>query len=376
MVYIGGIFEKNLDTGEVTKYYHTADGRRLAMRKVPSSGPTTLSYFANDHLGGTAVVMNDQGGLVSRVRYLPYGNQWTQETGAPPTDRLFTGQRRYGAKSGVYDYGARFYSADIGRFLSPDSIVPEPDNPQALNRYSYVLNNPLGYSDPSGHKPERGCTMSTCGYKPAPRRGPVHTVPLPPRPRGFSSCRCPLVVPTGGVYGEAGTAAVWVAAPAAIPAILTNPWTYVAIGGAVGCYLYCDDVFDGVKDIGPNTWFSDGGGDGIEPQAEDIERIEEHLRRVAGEQGLEGLTPEDEAMLERLGQALREGGALEGADEAYYQHELKEEALRTSGMEQGEAHEKALEDLGHGSYDLYHPDVIERFPQRFNQNWRDYWGIR
>ena len=135
---------QNLDTLEVTKYYHTADGRRLAMRKGG-----TLSYFANHHLGGTAVVMNDPGGLVSRTRYYPYGQTWTQDAGAAsPTDRLFTGQRRYGQKSGIYHYGSCFYSADpstapagglragAGRFLSPDSIVPEPANPQALNRYS------------------------------------------------------------------------------------------------------------------------------------------------------------------------------------------------------------------------------------------------
>ncbi|MCP4252170.1 MAG: hypothetical protein GY775_01960, partial [Candidatus Scalindua sp.] len=39
----------------------------------------------------------------------------------------------------------------LGRFISADPIVPDPTNPQALNRYSYVLNNPLKYTDPSGH---------------------------------------------------------------------------------------------------------------------------------------------------------------------------------------------------------------------------------
>ena len=47
-------------------------------------------------------------------------------------------------------YGARFYDGALGRFISPDTIVPEPGNPQALNRYSYVLNNPLRYTDPTG----------------------------------------------------------------------------------------------------------------------------------------------------------------------------------------------------------------------------------
>ena|GEM_PF-4633986 len=52
---------------------------------------------------------------------------------------------------GIYHYGARFYSPKIGRFLSPDTIVPSYANPQSLNRYSYVTNNPLIYIDPTGH---------------------------------------------------------------------------------------------------------------------------------------------------------------------------------------------------------------------------------
>ena len=51
---------------------------------------------------------------------------------------------------GLMDYGARFYDLALGRFASADSIVPEPGNPQALNRYAYVLGNPLRYVDPSG----------------------------------------------------------------------------------------------------------------------------------------------------------------------------------------------------------------------------------
>ncbi len=113
-----------------------------------------LYYMASDHLGGTAVVMNGTDGtLVSRVRYYPYGTVWTQEGGAPPTDKLFTGYQREGAISGLYYASSRFYSADVGRFLSPDSMAPDAGDPQALNRYSYVLNNPLTYADPSGTYP-------------------------------------------------------------------------------------------------------------------------------------------------------------------------------------------------------------------------------
>ncbi len=48
-------------------------------------------------------------------------------------------------------YGARFYDPYLGRFISADSIVPDPGNPQSLNRYAYTLNNPLRYQDPTGH---------------------------------------------------------------------------------------------------------------------------------------------------------------------------------------------------------------------------------
>jgi RHS repeat-associated protein len=57
---------------------------------------------------------------------------------------------------GLMDYGARFYDPALGRFVSADSVVPEPGNPQALNRYAYVLGNPLRYVDPTGHAPQEG----------------------------------------------------------------------------------------------------------------------------------------------------------------------------------------------------------------------------
>ncbi len=49
------------------------------------------------------------------------------------------------------DYKARFYSAYLNRFLQPDTLIPSPANPQSWNRYSYVGNSPINFSDPSGH---------------------------------------------------------------------------------------------------------------------------------------------------------------------------------------------------------------------------------
>ncbi len=61
-----------------------------------------------------------------------------------------TGQR-VETGTGLYDYGARWYDPAIGRFLAPDSVIPNVGSSQSLNRYAYVNGNPLKYTDPSGH---------------------------------------------------------------------------------------------------------------------------------------------------------------------------------------------------------------------------------
>jgi RHS repeat-associated protein len=66
-----------------------------------------------------------------------------------PTKRF--NRKELDPESGLYYYGGRYYDPDLGRFVSPDPFVQEPGNPQNLNRYSYVLNNPQSYIDPSGY---------------------------------------------------------------------------------------------------------------------------------------------------------------------------------------------------------------------------------
>jgi RHS repeat-associated protein len=74
-------------------------------------------------------------------------------SGTTPTARRFTGQISDDT-IGLYFYNARYYDATLGRFVQADTIVPSPGDPQAFNRYSYVLNSPLVYRDPSGHAVE------------------------------------------------------------------------------------------------------------------------------------------------------------------------------------------------------------------------------
>jgi len=106
-----------------------------------------VTYLHGDHLGSASLATDASGARVSAMRYTPFGET---RVGDAPTDRRFTGQREE-AGIGLYDYGARFYSASLGRFISADTIVPQANDPQDFNRYSYVSNNPCNYIDPSGH---------------------------------------------------------------------------------------------------------------------------------------------------------------------------------------------------------------------------------
>jgi len=141
-VNVGAVEVEISGTQRLTTTYYFAGGQRIAMRK---DGKVT--YLHGDHLGSASLATDASGARVSAMRYTPFGET---RVGDAPTDRRFTGQRQE-AGIGLYDYGARFYSSGLGRFVSADSIIPDPKNPQALNRYSYVLNNPLRFNDPTGH---------------------------------------------------------------------------------------------------------------------------------------------------------------------------------------------------------------------------------
>ncbi len=140
-VYVGNHYEQS--DGTVRKYYY-AGGQRVAMRE---NG--TLYYLIGDHLGSTSITANADGGKQAELRYKAYGES-RYAWGDTPTSFRFTGQREDDT-IGLYFYNARYYDPLLGRFIQADTIVPNPGNPQDLNRYSYVRNNPLRFTDPSGH---------------------------------------------------------------------------------------------------------------------------------------------------------------------------------------------------------------------------------
>ncbi len=82
---------------------------------------------------------------------------------------------------GLYFYHARYYDPALGRFIQPDTIVPNPGDPQALNRYSYAANNPVRYMDPSGHRyTECGPDGTECSEPIRQGGGPGTPTLLPP----------------------------------------------------------------------------------------------------------------------------------------------------------------------------------------------------
>jgi RHS repeat-associated protein len=113
-----------------------------------------MTYYHLDVLGSVRAISDETGRLVRRYDYLPFG-----EDPAGPTDgdtRRFTGKER-DAETGLDYFGARYYAARDGRFTTADPAMTVEDNlvdPQRWNRYAYVRNNPLRYTDPDGRDPQ------------------------------------------------------------------------------------------------------------------------------------------------------------------------------------------------------------------------------
>jgi len=131
-------------TGALVTKYIRVGNKTLAAKK----GGEKLFYH-NDHLGGVNVITDVNGLVALLIEYDPWGKISRSEGGGEGIIR-FTG-RKLDVESGLLYYGGRYYDPELGRFISPDPFVQEMFDPQSLNRYSYVINNPQNYIDPSGY---------------------------------------------------------------------------------------------------------------------------------------------------------------------------------------------------------------------------------
>lgn len=145
--------------GAVSSEYVYFAGARIARRDANGS----VFYYLADHLGTTQKVIQQDGTACSDIENDPYGNQIATSVNTCPDHYRFNGKERDAETAGLFgdglDYfGARYFGSSMGRWTSPDwSAMAEPvpygklDNPQSLNLYSYVMNNPVSFRDDDGH---------------------------------------------------------------------------------------------------------------------------------------------------------------------------------------------------------------------------------
>ncbi|ATC96931.1 RHS repeat-associated core domain-containing protein [Pseudoalteromonas tunicata] len=163
--------DKTTYLGNYEKNEHITDDKTVIEHKYyigdiivtqRSDNTTDTFYLHKDHQGSviatTTTNQQDQAEVVSQAMYDPFGKRTSVYLAAKfdvftysqPTDRGYTGHKMLSALDIIHMNG-RIYDPTLGRFLQADPFIQAPGNSQSYNRYSYVLNNPLSYTDPSGY---------------------------------------------------------------------------------------------------------------------------------------------------------------------------------------------------------------------------------
>ncbi len=179
----------NNASGIVVQYWYNGDGQRVK-KNVPSTQETTIfvydasnklvaeystitatpteakiSFLTNDHLGSPRITTDSLGKVVSRRDFMPFGEEIQSGTGGRTTAQGYGGQDSIRQKFTSYERDtessldfaqARMYGYSLGRFTSPDPLAASAsvNHPQSWNRYTYSLNNPFQFTDPTGMSPE------------------------------------------------------------------------------------------------------------------------------------------------------------------------------------------------------------------------------
>jgi RHS repeat-associated protein len=168
---------QKIATSRTTTFVYDAQGQLAAeYESAPASEPCATCWVTVDHLGSTRLLTDASGNPKEQHDYLPFGEEIFAGSGGRTTaqgylsagtpegvNTLFTGKERdaetvSSAMQGLDYFGARYFSAAQGRFTSPDwSGKPQPipyadlKDPQTLDLYDYLRNNPLNRTDPDGH---------------------------------------------------------------------------------------------------------------------------------------------------------------------------------------------------------------------------------
>jgi RHS repeat-associated protein len=157
--YFIGSYEKEITGENIRELHYIEGGDGLAAVYIKTNGTGKLFYILKDHLGSIQYIRSEDGLSTEELSFDAWGRR---RNPADYTDfdvaasnylnRGFTGHEHLDA-FGLIDMNGRVYDPILGRFLSPDPYVQMPGFTQSFNRYSYCLNNPLIFTDPSGELP-------------------------------------------------------------------------------------------------------------------------------------------------------------------------------------------------------------------------------
>lgn len=146
----------------------------LALVGMPAAaeGQTAeeIFYFVTDNVGSVRIVTDTNGVIVGQYDFVPFGQNWDPASVTDPRQFAY-GERGSTLQDNLDYFGARYYQARNGRFITADDTAfMDPFDPQSMNRYAYAYNNPLRWVDPSGHDGDcvAGYDSKTGQCQPAP----------------------------------------------------------------------------------------------------------------------------------------------------------------------------------------------------------------
>ena len=163
-LYVGGLYEQVAKSGKLEKkFYISAGGKMVAEHIISSDEGIMTRYMHSDALGSIDTITDNLAEVVDRRSYDAWGKlrdfDWragetttalSYQTELPFTNKAYTGHENIQEVDLIHMNG-RVYDATLARFVSADPHIQAGSMSQSYNRYSYVLNNPMKYTDPSGY---------------------------------------------------------------------------------------------------------------------------------------------------------------------------------------------------------------------------------
>lgn len=346
--YIQGIGLISSDSEEAKFYYHyVSDERGSITDIVKAAVRKKLEEDSQKTQNEESTEEGQETGVLNHYEYDAFGN--TLECKEEVENRFrFTGEI-YDAVTGQYYLRARFYNPVLGRFIQEDDRYTD-----GLNLYAYCKNNPVRYTDPSGHETE---SQPDRDNQEAPG-GRTDRPDAPPNEKSNQAEIRKLVEELNAAGG---------ATPDEAQAIRELAEEYNLDYDSLGLKIKEDAAT-------VNSAGSQVGESGRYSHTQNLDGLNEVRRHLTND--VDGLDFEpNKAMMNKIEEMLSANQELTGAYKDFYEHELTESMLMQQGHGYNEAHNMALEIHNVQPQALYSPEIVQEYSKWFNKNDFEYWGI-